>query len=391
VSQTEGTVLYNGRPICDDHWSNDCAQVVCRMLGFNNTGARATNSAYHGKAGNDFIMDDVRCNGDETDLAHCQHRYNSHNCGAGEAAGVVCQEPDYSEDKIELLGGSTEFEGNVMLNSKPICDDKWSNAAARVVCRMLGLNPIGAVATTGSKFGEMGHVFAMDDVVCEGNELNIRACNYRHIDNCGASEAAGVICGTSGPSQVTLVGGSHPGEGNVIINGRPVCDDLWDKRDADVVCRMIGFVSGQAVTNSAFGQVELPFIMDDVQCEGHESDILACHHASQHNCGVHEGAGVRCQQMMLLSDHEGRVFIEGNVICPDEWDDAEAHVVCRMLGYTNGNSVTLPHLSTTSHHISNVNCSGEETSLALCPQTFLSAGSSCINDLLDAGVTCFNP
>ena len=40
---------------------------------------------------------------------------------------------------------------------------------------------------------------------------------------------------------------------------------------------------------------------------------------------------------MLLSDHEGRVFIEGNVICPDEWDDAEAHVVCRMLGYTNGN------------------------------------------------------
>ena len=129
--------------VSDDHWSNDCAQVVCRMLGFNNTGARATNSAYHGKAGNDFIMDDVRCNGDETDLAHCQHRYNSHNCGAGEAAGVVCQvtkktsqnlflghidisnyscyqEPDYSEDKIELLGGSTEFEGNVMLNSKPI-------------------------------------------------------------------------------------------------------------------------------------------------------------------------------------------------------------------------------------------------------------------------------
>ena len=52
-----------------------------------------------------------------------------------------------------------------------------------------------------------------------------------------------------------MVGGSHPGEGNVIINGRPVCDDLWDKRDADVVCRMIGFVSGQAVTNSAFGQV----------------------------------------------------------------------------------------------------------------------------------------
>merc|ERR1712025_584446 len=250
---------------------------------------------------------------------------------------------------------------------------------------------VGAKATTRSKFGELGIHFAMDDVVCTGDELNIRDCSYKHKENCGASEAAGVICGPSGPAEVTLVGGSHSGEGNVIINGRPVCDDLWDKRDADVICRMLGFVSGQAVTSSAFGQVELPFIMDDVQCVGDESDILACHHASQHNCGVREGAGVRCQQMMLLSDHEGRVFIEGNVICPDEWDDADAQVVCRMMGYNYGTSVKLQHWSTSIHHISNAKCLGDEASLALCPHTILGDGHSCINDLFDAGVTCSNP
>ena len=66
---------------------------------------------------------------------------------------------------------------------------------------ILGLNPVGAKATTRSKFGELGIHFAMDDVVCNGDEVNIRDCNYKHKENCGASEAAGVICGPSGPTE----------------------------------------------------------------------------------------------------------------------------------------------------------------------------------------------
>ena len=75
----------------DDLWNDQCAQLVCRMLGFNATGARATNLAYHGSAGDDFIMDDVKCKGDEKDLEECEHRYNNHDCRVQEAAGVVCQ------------------------------------------------------------------------------------------------------------------------------------------------------------------------------------------------------------------------------------------------------------------------------------------------------------
>ena len=42
--------------------------------------------------------------------------------------------------------------------------------------------------------------------------------------------------------KIELRGGSNRKEGNVFINGKPVCDDMWDKNDATVACRMLGYV-----------------------------------------------------------------------------------------------------------------------------------------------------
>ena len=42
-----------------------------------------------------------------------------------------------------------------------------------------------------------------------------------------------------------LTGGSYAGEGKVEVNvmneWRSVCDDMWDARDAAVVCRQLGY------------------------------------------------------------------------------------------------------------------------------------------------------
>ena len=43
--------------------------------------------------------------------------------------------------------------------------------------------------------------------------------------------------------KVELRGGTSRKEGNVFVNGKPVCDDMWDKDDATVVCRMLGYDS----------------------------------------------------------------------------------------------------------------------------------------------------
>ena len=47
-------------------------------------------------------------------------------------------------------------------------------------------------------------------------------------------------CAYSMTSEVKLVGGSGPHEGNIFVGGLPVCDDYHDSDNARVVCRFVG-------------------------------------------------------------------------------------------------------------------------------------------------------
>ena len=89
---------------------------------------------------------------------------------------------------------------------------------------------------------------------------------------------------------VALSGGPTIHEGNVMVDGRPVCDDEWGGVQANVVCRMLGY----ATMDSAYGRVENDFIMDDVKCSGNEASLKQCGHSKRHNCGGGEAAGAIC-------------------------------------------------------------------------------------------------
>ena len=43
------------------------------------------------------------------------------------------------------------------------------------------------------------------------------------------------------PFQPELRNGGSSSEGNLYVNGQPVCDDYWDNADARVTCRMLGY------------------------------------------------------------------------------------------------------------------------------------------------------
>ena len=104
--------------------------------------------------------------------------------------------------------------------------------------------------------------------------------------------------------QIQLVDGSND------LNGRleicfggvwgTVCDDLWDTRDAEVVCRQLGHITAGALAFSSpspFGAGNGPIYLDNVNCTGNEQTLASCPHpdpVGEHNCGHDEDAGVRC-------------------------------------------------------------------------------------------------
>jgi len=100
---------------------------------------------------------------------------------------------------------------------------------------------------------------------------------------------------------VRLTGGKVSGEGRVEIfdNGAwgTVCDDSWDIKDAQVVCRQLGFPDAFSAPGSArFGQGNGKIWLDNVHCLGNEMSIEDCGHRGWgiHNCGHHEDASVIC-------------------------------------------------------------------------------------------------
>ena len=83
-------------------------------------------------------------------------------------------------------------------------------------------------------------------------------------------------------------------EGNVYIDGKPICDDGWDKNAAIVACRMLGYSDGSPTQQSAYGEVPDTMAMDDISCTGEETSLYNCAYSSYTDCGAMEGAGAVC-------------------------------------------------------------------------------------------------
>ena len=93
------------------------------------------------------------------------------------------------------------------------------------------------------------------------------------------------------------------------------------------------------------------------------------------------------------NEKEGRVEIYWNnqwsTVCDDLWDDNDATVICKQLGYSRGSARVSAYFGEGSGLIllDNVNCYGGESSIFGCRHRIL--GEHDCNHNEDAGVVCF--
>uniref|UniRef100_G3Q5G5 Soluble scavenger receptor cysteine-rich domain-containing protein SSC5D n=1 Tax=Gasterosteus aculeatus aculeatus TaxID=481459 RepID=G3Q5G5_GASAC len=299
--------------VCDDGWDLMDADVVCRQLGCGAARSALTNAA-QGQGSGPIWLDDVSCSGNESSITDCrQPGFGVHNCQHAEDAGVISV-----EGEVRLTdGGDSSCSGRVEIFHSgqwgAVCDDHWDLMDAEVVCRQLGCGRVLSAPQVGH-FGQGTGPIWLDDVFCRGSESKLSDCVHIGFGthDCHHGEDAGVVCEGNTPAagnstavegEVRLADG-----GNSSCSGRvevyhdaqwgTVCDDGWDLRDADVVCRQLGCGAAlSAVVSTAFGQGSGPIWLDDVNCSGNESSITYCRHPGfgVHNCWHAKDVGVICE------------------------------------------------------------------------------------------------
>ncbi|XP_071954286.1 scavenger receptor cysteine-rich domain-containing protein DMBT1-like [Antedon mediterranea] len=404
-SQNEGRVelYYNGEwgTICDDGWDMQDATVVCRQLGYVKATGAPSYAAYGpGNAASPILLDQVACSGSESNILDCGNRgLNVHSCSHKEDAGAICR-----NFTLRLVGGYLESEGRVEVFKDgqwgTVCHNGWDQNDAKVVCRQLDY-PDALSAVTGSEFGQGVGPIHFTSVQCTGNESRLDLCGHSVLtSSCGHNNDAGAYC----TPIVRLVDGLNSFEGRIEYyyykEWGTVCDDNWDRFDADVVCRQLGFSKAiEATKGGIFGAGSGRIHLDEVECGGQETNLAACDHNvwGKHNCNHSEDAGVRCGIPVRLvggtTALEGRVeiFYQGKwgTICDDSWGVQDATVVCNSLSYTGiSEAFSRAYFGQGSGAIllDDVACVGTETGLNQCQSRNI--GTHNCGHTEDAGVRC---
>ncbi|XP_067321164.1 scavenger receptor cysteine-rich type 1 protein M130-like [Anolis sagrei] len=316
-------------------------------------------------------------------------------CSTSESAGVVCSDLRLRNDSSPCSGRVEVFHNDTW---GTICDAGWDLQDAQVVCRQLGCGNA-SKALGGAHYGQGSGPIWLESINCTGEEEFLRECQKGSWGehSCSHSQDASVKC-----SETRLVNGPNRCSGRVEVfrNGTwgTVCDDGWDLRDAQVVCRELGCREAvSAPVEAHFGKGKDPIWINEVQCNGTEVSLYNCIHRMHtlYECRHEEDASVVCSDLRLngTSPCSGRVEVFHNdawgTVCDAGWDLQDAQVVCRELGCGNASkALGGAHYGQGSGPIwlESINCTGEEASLKECQKR--SWGEQSCSHSQDASVEC---
>eukprot|EP00079_Xenopus_tropicalis_P038159 XP_017951930.1 PREDICTED: antigen WC1.1-like [Xenopus tropicalis] len=303
--------------VCDDSWDVEDANVVCRQLRCGH--AISTTNAFYGSGTGKIWVDDLKCLGNETSLWDCPSSpWGQHNCHHKEDVGVICSE--FTD--IRLVGGTHECEGRVEVyyngSWTSVCDNKMEENTVSIICKQLNCGVNGTFASL-YEYGVAEGPFLLDNIECRKNDAALWQCPSKPWTKniCNKAQVANIKCSGHRPitelnscptlpnctdsDRVRLIGGQDNCSGRVEVFYQgawgTVCDDSWDRKDAEVVCAQLGCGSAINATGEAmFGSGTGPIWLDEVSCKGHEQALQDCFSVrwNRSDCHHKEDAGVIC-------------------------------------------------------------------------------------------------
>ncbi|XP_036374390.1 antigen WC1.1-like [Megalops cyprinoides] len=279
--------------VCDDSWDLQDAQVVCRQLQCG-TALSVLQTSTFGPGTGPIWLDEVDCVGNETSLWECpKAEWGQTDCRHKEDVGIMCSEFKQLRLRMgtdtKICSGLAEVFYNGTWGS--VCDNGMTEDTATVICRQLGCGDGGTFSTGTTSVGVRQWIA---NIMCRRHDESLWQC---------PSSAWG---DNDLPPELRLVGPNKcSGRVEVRIEGSwgTVCDDSWDMREAQVVCRQVG--CGEAVraeVNATFGRGSSTIWLDEVNCTGDELHLWDCCRSplNQSDCSHKEDAGVTCAVAFLV-------------------------------------------------------------------------------------------
>ncbi|XP_061576127.1 scavenger receptor cysteine-rich type 1 protein M160-like [Cololabis saira] len=328
--------------VCEEDFDRQDAEVVCKELG---CGAPSDlQGALHGEKEAPVWSRAFHCEGHESSLLDCESSGLKRNtCPPGKAVVLTCSDPV----DVKLVGGANRCTGQLQVKHsgvwRPAFDINrgWNQKVSDFVCGRLDC---GSSVTTAIREHQEELVWWISSHCIEIKSMMGECVMLKGASNPFVLE---ITCSAStGP--VRLVGGPDRCSGRLEVKSSQVwssvCEEDFDRQDAEVVCKELSCGDLSVLRGAVYGETGAPVWRREFHCGGNESFLLDCNRTSSavKTCHPGKAAHVTCSEYVRLVGENSRcagtleMFYRGEwrpvVNWDPVWNQSSTSVVCAQLG-----------------------------------------------------------
>ncbi|XP_071959550.1 scavenger receptor cysteine-rich type 1 protein M130-like [Antedon mediterranea] len=308
-------VYHNGEwgTVCNNGWNLLNAQVVCRELGYGPPVDYFFSYGYDGFWYQPIVLDDVKCNGDETRLYMCTSRTTPHDCSHRQDVSLECSaESSYS---IRLVDGIYPNVGRIEVFQNEewsrICNGYWSRQSAEVACRQLGYHGSDELAFSNEiSNGYYSYKFKFE---CKGYERHLKDCTptkqyYYYCDKPVKLQCTDEEDQSYDHGDARLVGqyddNTNEGIVEVFLYGLwgKMCATNWGEPETETLCEQLGYQGGgemiEAYNYNTFVVDDRPVHSVAFDCnQDYDHHLLSdCQSEPAYYCSHSSDVAVKCKK-----------------------------------------------------------------------------------------------